>query len=68
MISDLFIKLLLPIATGVDGNAKNAKNAKNDNGWTPLKFAVNMSHGNDISDLLRKHGGKTGEELKAEGK
>jgi len=62
VISDLFIKLLLPIATGVDGNAKN------DNGWTPLKFAVNMSHGDDIADLLRKHGGKTGEELKAEGK
>jgi hypothetical protein len=27
-----------------------------------------MSHGDDIADLLRKHGGKTGEELKAEGK
>ena len=62
MISDLFIKLFLLIANGADGNAKN------DNGWTPLKFAVNMAHGDDISNLLRKHGGKTGEELKAEGK
>jgi ankyrin repeat protein len=64
VISDLFIKLLLPIATGVDGNAKNAKN---DNGWTPLKFAVNMSHGDDIADLLRKQSGKTRKELKAAG-
>ena len=61
MISDLFIKLFLLIANGADGNAKN------DNGWTPLKFAVNMSHGDDIADLLRKQSGKTRKELKAAG-
>ena len=42
----------LLIAEGVDVNAKN------DNGWTPLNLAVN-----ETIDLLRKHGGKTGEEL-----
>jgi hypothetical protein len=39
-------------------------NAKNDQGKTPLDMAYKA----DIKDLLRKHGGKTGEELKAEGK
>jgi hypothetical protein len=36
-------------------------------GWTvtPLDAAINYP---EIADLLRKHGGKTGEELKAEGK
>ena len=53
MISDLFIKLLLPIATGVDGNAKN------DNGGTPLDVAIENKQ-TEIADLLRKHGGKTG--------
>ena len=38
-------------------------NAKNDRGQTPLDWAEV-----EIADLLRKHGGKTGEELKAEGK
>ena len=38
-------------------------NAETDIGITPLDLA----HG-EIADLLRKHGGKTGEELKAEGK
>jgi ankyrin repeat protein len=38
-------------------------NAKDDNGNTPLDWAEG-----EIADLLRKHGGKTGEELKAEGK
>jgi hypothetical protein len=32
-------------------------------GWTPLDYAEG-----ETADLLRKHGGKTGEELKAEGK
>ena len=38
-----------------------------DHGETPLDFAIS----NDLTEtanLLRKHGGKTGEELKAEGK
>jgi len=37
-------------------------NAKDVNGKTPLDEAKG-----EIADLLRKHGGKTGEELKAEG-
>ena len=38
-------------------------NAKNDGDETPLDWATGTT-----SDLLRKHGGKTGEEFKAEGK
>ena len=41
-------------------------NANSDNG-TPLDQAVRDNH-TKIADLLRKHGGKRGEELKAEGK
>jgi hypothetical protein len=40
-------------------------NAKSDRSETPLDFAPTKP---EIADLLRKHGGKTGEELKAEGK
>jgi len=47
----------LLIAKGVDVNAKDV------NGETPLDWADD-----EIADLLRKHGGKTGEELEAEGK
>ena len=47
----------LLIAKGADVNAKN------DGGETPLDGADG-----EIADLLRKHGGKTGEELEAEGK
>jgi len=42
-------------------------NAKNKNGDTPIDFAVRGNQTATI-DLLRKHGAKTGEELKAEGK
>ena len=42
-------------------------NAKNKNGDTPIDFAVRGNQTATI-DLLRKHGGKTGAELKAEGK
>ena len=42
-------------------------NSKNQIGYTPLDEA-NFSDYTEIGDLLRKHGGKTGEELKAEGK
>jgi len=52
------VKLL--IAEGADVNA-------NIGGWTPLHLAVDEGH-TETADLLRKHGGKTGEELKAEGK
>ena len=59
-----------------DGNIEAVKqhlaagtdvNAKDDNGSTPLHLAVDGGH-TETADLLRKHGGKTGEELKAEGK
>jgi len=41
-------------------------NAKDNEGKTPLYFAELTRH-KAIADLLRKHGGKTAEELKAEG-
>ena len=49
----------LLIAAGADVNAKG-----NGNGTTPL----DMADDKETAALLRKHGGKTGEELKAEGK
>jgi len=49
------------IANGADVNAK-----MND-GQTPLDWAISNDH-TETANLLRKHGGKTGEELKAEGK
>ena len=42
-------------------------NAKDEDGGTPLDGAISRNQ-TEIADLLRKHGGKTGEELKAEGK
>ena len=51
----------LLIATDADVNAKNK------NGSTPLDRAIQYKK-TEIADLLRKHGGKTGEELKAEEK
>jgi ankyrin repeat protein len=46
-----------------------AVNAKDEDGDTPLDVATHPDNPNasaEITDLLRKHGGKTGEELKAE--
>ena len=40
-------------------------NVKEEDGRTPLDWAKPYP---ELADLLRKHGGKTGEELKAEGK
>jgi len=42
-------------------------NAKDDDDKTPLDWAIENNRTETI-DLLRKHGGKTAEELKAEGK
>jgi ankyrin repeat protein len=49
------------LAAGTDVNAKTAK------GGTPLDWA-NAGNQPETADLLRKHGGKTAKELKAEGK
>ena len=54
-------------------NANADVNAKDANNQTPLDIAqINARLGHqsnkETADLLRKHGGKTGEELKAEGK
>jgi len=49
------------LAAGADVNAKDKK------GGTPLDWAIGLNH-TKTANLLRKHGGKTGEELKAEGK
>jgi ankyrin repeat protein len=51
----------LLIAEGADVNAND------DDGDTPLDYAIGENH-TETADLLRKHGGKTGEALKAEGK
>jgi ankyrin repeat protein len=42
-------------------------NANSDDDGTPLDWAIKYNH-TKTADLLRKHGGKTAEELKAEGK
>ena len=56
---------VLLIAKGVDVNAKVASGSKQ--GLTALDAANEENHA-ETADLLRKHGGKTGDELKAEGK
>ena len=52
----------LLIGNGADVNAKDEIL-----GRTPLDEAIRLKHP-ETADLLRKHGGKTAEELKAEGK
>jgi ankyrin repeat protein len=49
------------LAAGADVNKKDY------DGKTPLDSAI-FAKQSETADLLRKHGGKTGEELKAEGK
>ena len=69
----------LMMATGV-GKIDNVKQAINDGanvnarvpngtlkGYTMLDLAIRNGH-TETADLLRKHGAKTAEELKAEGK
>ena len=51
----------LLIAKGADVNTQD------DDDKTPLDWAIKYKR-TQIADLLRKHGGKTGAELKAEGK
>ena len=51
----------LLIANGADVNVKDV------NGETPLGWTIFGKYP-ETADLLRKHGGKTGAELKAEGK
>ena len=51
----------------VKGADVNYVNPKDKYGETQLDEAIS-SNRNEIADLLRKHGGKTGEELKAEEK
>jgi len=53
----------LLIAAGADVNAKSESGMIKG---TPLDMAIILDI--ETADLLRKHGGKTGEELKAEGK
>ncbi len=55
----------LLIAKGADVNAIIVSGR--NQGKTPLDFAIEFKN-TETADLLRKHGGKTGEELKTEGK
>jgi ankyrin repeat protein len=50
----------LLIAAGAEVNANDGR------GSTPLDSAIQLKQ-TETADLLRKHGGKTGEELKAAG-
>jgi len=43
-------------------------NTKSKNGNTTLLDKAIRKDDTETADLIRKHGGKTGEELKAEGK
>ena len=64
---------LLLIEKGADLNVKTdvdvilTPSHRSKVGYTPLDVAI-VKNEQEIADLLRKHGGKTGEELKAEGK
>jgi ankyrin repeat protein len=58
------VELLL--AKGAEVNVTIQVEGGNFNGKTPMDRANSFNHAK-IADLLRKHGGKTGEELKAAG-
>ena len=53
------------ILNNIDINLKT--NFPKTDPHTPLDFALEKSH-QTTAKLIRKHGGKTGDELKAEGK
>ena len=57
----------LLIAKGADVNVRTDGGGNPRDGHTPLDWAI-LSKQTEITDLLRKHGGKTSEQLKAEGK
>ena len=58
----------LLISKGADVNAMNlSPPGRRIGGMTPLDMAT-LGNRTEIATLLRKHGGKTGAELKAEGK
>ena len=57
----------LQLAAGADVNAMNlSPPGREIGGMTPLDMAI-LGNRNELAALIRKHGGKTGEELKAEG-
>ena len=58
-----YIKILLEHGFNIN-EVMTQKNAR----VSILDFAIGFKTSSEIIDLLRKHGGKTGEELKAEGK
>ena len=59
-------ELLIAKGADVNPNTSNVYDFSYD-GRTPLDVAIGRKHPETI-DHLRKHGGKTSEELKAEGK
>ena len=57
----------LLISEGINVNIKSDASTALDIAKTPLDLAVQHQRKETV-ELLQKHGGKTGEELKAEGK
>ena len=72
-VEDTAVKIVeLLIANGADVNAKyevlgHPFGDTKSFTYTPLDSAIQFDN-TETADLLRKHGGKSGEELKAEGK
>jgi len=64
---DRYSIIAMLIESGADVNAIANKGRITRSGGTPLDMVIESKQV-EIADLIRKHGGKTGEELKAEGK